>query len=81
MTGIYPSDPGMIGESLRMGKCSMMRLKGFLSEKPLTPGRHSIRYEFEKTGGAQYGAGGIGRRYVDEEQHAEAHSRAVMIKQ
>lgn len=41
------------------------------SEEPLTPGRHAIRYEFEKTGGAQYGAGGIGRLYVDGEQVGE----------
>ncbi len=41
------------------------------SEKPLTPGRHSIRYEFEKTGQAQYGAGGTGRLYVDGEQVGE----------
>jgi hypothetical protein len=42
------------------------------SEKPLTPGRHSIRYEFEKTGGAQYGAGGTGRLYVDGKKAGEA---------
>jgi len=41
------------------------------SEKPLTPGRHSICYEFEKTGGAQYGAGGTGRLYVDGVQVGE----------
>lgn len=35
------------------------------SDKTLTPGRHTIRYEFEKTGKEPYGAGGVGRLYLD----------------
>jgi arylsulfatase len=31
----------------------------------LKPGRHTIRFEFEKTGKEQYGAGGTGRLFVD----------------
>jgi arylsulfatase len=41
------------------------------SESALTPGRHTIRYEFEKTGDG-YGAGGFGRLYIDGEQVGES---------
>ena len=37
----------------------------------LTPGPHAIRYEFEKRAGEQFGAGGDGRLYVDDELVAE----------
>ena len=32
---------------------------------PIPPGRHEVRYEFEKTGKEPFGAGGTGRLYVD----------------
>jgi arylsulfatase A-like enzyme len=49
-------------------------------EQPLAPGRHTLRYEFEKTGQGQYGAGGIGRLFVDGEPVAEAEiTRTVAI--
>ncbi|HEX7124233.1 MAG TPA: arylsulfatase [Thermodesulfobacteriota bacterium] len=37
----------------------------------LTPGRHAIRYTFEKTGQEPTGAGGVGRLYVDDTLVAE----------
>ncbi len=37
----------------------------------LPPGRHSIRYEFEKTGPEPVGAGGIGRLFVGDDKIAE----------
>jgi arylsulfatase len=38
---------------------------------PLGPGRHVVRYEFEKRGKEPYGAGGIGRLFVDGKQVGE----------
>jgi hypothetical protein len=35
------------------------------AEKPLTTGRHIVRYEFEKTGSEPVGAGGNARLFVD----------------
>jgi arylsulfatase A-like enzyme len=37
----------------------------------LAPGRHTVRFEFEKTGKEQYGAGGVGRLFVDDRKVAE----------
>jgi hypothetical protein len=39
---------------------------------PLLPGRHQVRYEFEKTGPEPFGPGGTGRLFVDDTQVAEA---------
>lgn len=39
--------------------------------EPLTAGAHEIRFEFEKTGSEQFGAGGDGRLFVDGDQAAE----------
>ena len=41
------------------------------SSKSLTPGKHSIRYEFRKTGKELLGAGGQGRLYIDNEPAGE----------
>ena len=41
------------------------------SSDPLKPGKHNIRYEFEKTGKEPVGAGGIGRLFVDGKKMAE----------
>lgn len=41
------------------------------SSKALTPGRHVIRYEFEKLGKEPFGAGGAGRIFVDGQKVAE----------
>jgi hypothetical protein len=41
------------------------------SSNALAPGRHTIRFDFEKTGKEQFGAGGVGRLYVDDTQVAE----------
>lgn len=37
----------------------------------LTPGKHTIRFEFEKTGKETAGAGGVGRLYVDGKKTGE----------
>lgn len=37
----------------------------------LTPGSHVVRYEFEKTGKELFGAGGIGRLFVDDQKVGE----------
>jgi arylsulfatase A-like enzyme len=39
--------------------------------KPVAPGRHVIRYEFEKRGKEPFGAGGTGRIFVDGQKVAE----------
>ena len=39
--------------------------------KPVAPGRHVVRYEFEKRGKEPFGAGGIGRIFVDGQKVAE----------
>jgi arylsulfatase A-like enzyme len=39
--------------------------------QPLTPGRHVVRYEFEKRGKEPFGAGGVGRLIVDGQKVAE----------
>lgn len=42
------------------------------STKEVPVGRKvKLRYEFEKTGQEKYGAGGIGRLYIDDEKVAE----------
>ena len=38
---------------------------------PLPPGRHQVRYEFEKTGPEPFGPGGTGRLFVDDSKVAE----------
>ena len=43
--------------------------------EPLAPGRHLVRYEFEKTGTEPMGAGGIGRLFVGDQQVAEGEIR------
>ncbi len=40
-------------------------------DKPLAPGPHVVRYEFEKRGKEPFGAGGIGRIFVDGQKVAE----------
>ncbi|MET0595470.1 MAG: arylsulfatase, partial [Polyangiaceae bacterium] len=40
-------------------------------DRPLSPGRHEVRYEFEKRGKEPFGAGGIGRLFVDGESVAQ----------
>jgi arylsulfatase len=47
-------------------------------EQPLTSGRHTVRYEFEKQGQGQYGAGGIGRLFVDGQPVAEGEIPRTM---
>lgn len=42
------------------------------SEKTISPGKHFISYEFEKTGDEQFGAGGNGRIFLDGEKVAES---------
>jgi arylsulfatase len=39
---------------------------------PLTKGKHTIRFEFEKTGREPSGAGGTGRLFVDDQKVGEA---------
>ena len=39
--------------------------------KPLATGRRTLRFEFEKTGKEPFGAGGVGRLFVDGHQVAE----------
>ena len=41
-------------------------------DAPLGAGRHTLRYEFQKTGSEPYGAGGTGRLFVDDNQVGEA---------
>jgi arylsulfatase len=41
------------------------------ASQPLTAGEHTIRYEFEKTGEEDVGAGGVGRLYIDDKQVGE----------
>jgi arylsulfatase A-like enzyme len=41
------------------------------ASEPLAPGRHQVRYEFEKTGKEVFGAGGTGRVYADGDLVAE----------
>jgi arylsulfatase len=41
------------------------------AKDPLGPGQHVVRYEFEKRGPEKYGAGGIGRLFVDGKKVAE----------
>jgi len=41
------------------------------SPETLEPGRHTVRYEFEKTGKDSSGAGGVGRLYVDDKKVRE----------
>jgi arylsulfatase len=41
------------------------------AEAPLPAGRHTVRYEFEKTGSEPVGAGGIGRLFVGDRLVAE----------
>jgi arylsulfatase len=40
-------------------------------DQPLTPGKHTVRYEFEKTGQEDVGAGGVGRLYLDDQRVGE----------
>jgi arylsulfatase A-like enzyme len=39
--------------------------------KPLPAGRHKVRFEFEKTGKEPFGAGGVGRLFVDGQKVGE----------
>ncbi len=39
--------------------------------KPVAPGRHVVRYDFEKLGKEPFGAGGMGRIFVDGQKVAE----------
>src|SRR5262249_5257004 len=41
------------------------------AKDPVPPGRHVVRYEFEKRGKEPFGAGGIGRIFVDGKKVAE----------
>jgi hypothetical protein len=41
------------------------------ADEPLAPGEHTVRFEFEKTGDEQFGAGGIGRLFVDDNRVGE----------
>lgn len=41
------------------------------AKEALTPGRHVVRYEFEKKGKEPFGAGGVGRVFVDRKLVAE----------
>ncbi len=41
------------------------------ADKALSPGRHVVRYEFEKRGKEPFGAGGVGRLIVDGQMVAE----------
>jgi hypothetical protein len=41
------------------------------AQKALTAGRHVVRYEFEKRGKEPFGAGGVGRLFVDGQKVAE----------
>jgi arylsulfatase A-like enzyme len=41
------------------------------AEEVVEPGKHIIRYEFEKRGSEKFGAGGIGRLFVDGDKVAE----------
>jgi arylsulfatase A-like enzyme len=42
------------------------------ADEAVEPGKHIIRYEFEKRGSEKFGAGGVGRLFVDGERVAEA---------
>jgi arylsulfatase A-like enzyme len=42
------------------------------ADKPLPTGRHVIRFELEKRGPEKFGAGGVGRLFVDGQKVAEA---------
>jgi len=42
------------------------------SKKEVPSGKVNFRFEFEKTGKEKFGAGGIGRLYINDEQVAEA---------
>ena len=42
-------------------------------QEPLAPGKHTVSYEFEKTGTEPVGAGGTGRLFVDGQQVAEGN--------
>jgi arylsulfatase A-like enzyme len=41
------------------------------ADRAVSPGRHEIRYEFEKQGAEPFGAGGVGRLFVDGDMAAE----------
>ncbi len=43
----------------------------------LTPGRHIVRYEFEKRGKEPFGAGGVGRIFVDGKKVAEGEIKTT----
>lgn len=42
------------------------------SKKEVPSGNVNLRFEFEKTGKEKFGAGGIGRLYINDEKVAEA---------
>jgi hypothetical protein len=46
-----------------MGKLYYVR-----SKKEVPTGKNLLRFEFEKTGQEKFGAGGIGRLYINDEQ-------------
>jgi hypothetical protein len=54
--------------TVQLKSCS---LRASCESEPLKPGKHNIRYEFEKTGKEPAGAGRIGRLFVDGKKMAE----------